>query len=155
MSERREIQREEVFKRASQENPCYFGDERAQYFSNLWFSQRETATIDQKDKVGLIFISKVLELGDEIAQRFAQTDHSAYRLVGEKQAAIPIDTDPSDFWQEVRVIFPGVYTDEDVNFLIKRGGIDAILHLLWQLETPLSEKSSILRSLAINAHAYK
>jgi len=151
----REIQREEAVERAPKENPYHFEEERAQHFSDLWFSQRKTAAVEQKDRVGLAFISKVLGLGDEIAQRFAQGDRGAYPIVGEKQSALPTNIDFSDFWREVREIFPGDYTDEDIDFLAKKGDIDAALHFLWQLELPLAEESPILRSLSINAHAYK
>jgi hypothetical protein len=151
----REIQREEALERAPKKNPLRSKEERAQRFSDLWFSQRETATVKQKDKVGLVFISKVLGLGDEIAQRFARGDREVYRMVGEKQSALPTDIDFSDFWQEIREIFPNTYTDEDIDFLVKKGGIDAVLYFLWQLELSLAEESQILRSLWINAHVYK
>jgi len=151
----REIQKEEALERAPKENPHHFEEEKAQHFSDPWFSQRKTATVEQKDRVGLTFISKVLGLGDEIAQRFAQGDRGVYRIVGEKQSAIPTDIDFSDFWREVRGIFPNVYTNENIDFLAKKGDIDAALHFLWQLEVPLAEESPILRSLSINAHAYK
>ena len=150
-----EAQRENILSKAPKSNLCSFEDKRAQLFSDLWFSQRKTATVEQKDKVGLVFISKALDLGDEIAQKFAQGDHGTYRAVGEKQSAIPTNTDLSGFWQKVKEIFPGVYTNEDMSFLIKEGGIDAVLHFVRQIEVTLAEESPILRSLATNAHAYK
>lgn len=151
----KEVQREEALERAPKENPFRFEDERAQRFSDLWFSQRKIAAVEQKDKVGLAYISKVLGLGDEVVQRFAQGDRHAYHKVGMKQSAIPTGTDTSEFWKEVGTIFSNVYTDGDIDFLVKEGGIAAVLHFLWQLEVPLAEESPVLGALAVNAHAYK
>lgn len=151
----REIQKEEALERAPKENPHHFEEERVQHFYDLWFSQRKTATVEQKDKVGLAFISRILELGEEVAQRFAQGDREAYHTVGEKHSALPTDIDFSDFWREVKGIFPGDYTNEDIDFLAKKGDIGTVLDFLRQLEIPLAEESPILRSLSINAHAYK
>jgi len=132
-----------------------FPDPRAQRLSDLWFSQRENTTVEQKNKVGLVFISKFLGLGDETAQRFTQNDSAAYHEVGMKQAAIPVDADTQGFWQEVREIFPTSYQNNDIAFLADECGIQGVLHFLWQIETPLAEQSPILRMLAQNAHVYK
>jgi hypothetical protein len=103
----------------------------------------------------LAYISKVLGLGDEVAQRFAQGDPLAYHEVGMKQSRIPDDTDVSGFWEEMRHVFPGVYSDEDISSLSEEGGVWGVFHFQWQLEIPLAEESPILRELHINAHMYK
>lgn len=148
-------QREKALQEAPETNSSKFEDERTQQFSNLWFSQRETATVEQKDKVGLAYISKALGFGDEVAEVFAKGDRDVFHAVGMKQSAIPIDTDVSGFWEEIRGIFPEVYTDEDILFLVTEGKVAAVLHFLWQLEVPLAEESPVLRRLAVNAHAHK
>lgn len=148
-----EVQKEEALEKAPKKNPRRFKDKRAQHFSDLWFSQRKAASIEQKNKVGTAYISKALGLGDEIAQKFAQGDHQAYHIVGTTQSALPT-IDFFAFWEEIGKIFPNTYTDEDIEFLAG-GGIWTPFHLIWQLEVPLAEESPILRSLAINAHAYK
>lgn len=148
------VEREEALERAPKENPFRFKDRNAQRLSDLWFSQRKTASTDQKDKVGLAYISDVLGLGEEIARGFAEGDERAFHAVGMKQAAIhPADT--SKFWEKVRQIFPEIYAEEDIKFLIRDGNIGAVLHFLWQIEVPLAEESSVLHQLSINAHAYK
>lgn len=148
-----EIQREEALEKAPKENPFHLGDKRMQHFSDLWFSQRRTATVEQKNRVGLAYISKALGLGDEVAQEFAQGDDAAYHIVGNMQSALPcLDLRP--FWQEIKKIFPESYTDEDVEFLATFD-ILVVLHFKWQLEVLFAEDSSILSSLAVNAHAYK
>lgn len=138
-----------------EKNPIRFKDERSQHFSDIWFSQRKTATVEQKNEIGLTYISKVLGLDDEVARGFAQGNHSAYHKVGMKQSDMPMNTDTAEFWQKIRAIFPNTYVNEDIDFLIKEGGVNAVIHFLWQLEVPLHEESPVLGALAVNAHAYK
>ena len=141
---------------APKTNPHQCENKHAQWLSDIWFSQRETATIEQKNEVGLAYISKVLGLGDNIAQRFAQGNESAYCLVGMRQGGAESYTpDFEGFWARVRELFPGVYSDEDISLLTEQGGVEAAWHFQWQLEIPLAEKSPVLRALAINAHIYK
>lgn len=150
-----EVRREEAVEKAPNENPSHFEDEREQRLSDLWFSQMTTASIGQKGRVGLAFIAKFLGLGDDVAEKFAKGDDRAYHAVGLKQSAITSATDTSQFWEEIQRVFPEDYSDEDIEFLIRKGGVSAVLHLLWQLEIPLAEESPVLRSLARNAHAYR
>lgn len=146
-----EVQREEALEKVPKKNMHRFENERIQHFSDLWFSQRKTASAEQKNKVGLAYVSRALGLGDEIAQKFAQGE--ATHEVGLAQSSIPrLDLLP--FWQEVQKIFPDTYTDDDVEFLSFYSA-EAVLHLVWQLDVIFAEDSPILRSLHINAHAYK
>jgi len=141
---------------APEKNLHQFENKRAQRLSDVWFSQRETATIEQKNQVGLAYISKVLGLGDDVAQRFAQGNESAYCLVGKRQGGAEAYTPNFEvFWMRVRKLFPGIYSDEDISLLTEQGGVEAAWHFQWQLEIPLAEKSPVLRDLAINAHIYK
>lgn len=153
----REVQEERARERAPKTNPHRYEDERAQRLSDLWFSQRETATVEQKDKVGLAFISHALGLGDGIAKRFAESDTGVYHEVGMQQAhgCQGSNTNLLGFWERVREIFPGAYSDGDITYLSQKSGVEVAFHLLWQLEIPLAEESPILRSLARNTHAYK
>lgn len=148
------IHRAKALKEAPKENPAKLKNERAQGFSDLWFSQRTIATIEQKDKVGLSYISKFLGLGDEAAEQFAQGDDDVYHTVGTMNAAIPV-RDTTEFWKEIQRLFPDVYTDEDIEFLITRGGLLGVIHFLGQLEVPCAEESRVLRLLAENVAAYK
>ena len=93
-----ELQRKRALEKAPKKNPRRFKDKRAQYFSDLWFSQRKTATVEQKNRVGLAYISKALGLGDEIAQKFAQGDYQAYHIVGTTQSELPT-IDFFAFWE--------------------------------------------------------
>jgi len=56
----REVEEEMAREQAPRTNPHQYKDERVQRLSDLWFSQRGTATVEQKDAVGLAYISKVL-----------------------------------------------------------------------------------------------
>lgn len=149
------VQEEQARERAPEKNPHKFNDPRTQKFSDLWFLQRETATVEQKDRVGLAYISKVLGLGSEVARRFARGDREANHQVGIKQSGVPLKTGTSAFWQEMREVFPDVYTDEDAVLLTSEHGIFAVSHFIWQLEISFAETSPVLHDLSINAHAYK
>lgn len=151
----RKMEEERARSKAPKQNPHKLNDEHAQKLSDLWFSQREVATIEQKNKVGLTYISRVLGLGYIVAHRFAKGNYEAYHQVGLKQSAIPISADVSGFWKAIQKIFPEVYTNDDIRYLSNKGGVGGVLHFMFQLETPLVEQSPILRELAINAHAYK
>jgi len=151
-----EVEKERARERAPRKNPFQYKDERVQRLSDFWFSQRETATVEQKNGVGLAYISNVLELGDAAAQRFALGDQSVYHQVGMRQGgAESCKPDLKSFWTKIQELFPGAYTDEDIFFLVEQGGVETIWHFQWQLEIPLAEESPILKALSINAHAYK
>ena len=139
----------------SKRNTTVPKNQRIQYFSDLWSSQRATATVEQKDKVGLAFISEILGLGDDIAEKFVKGNVQAYKVVGMKQSTIPFTTDTSKFWQEIQGIFPDAYGDEDMEFLIADGDVCAVLRLLHQLDHPLTGESLVLGALVRNAHIYK
>ena len=157
----RRLKKGSFIKKSAQEqapkiNPHQCENKRAQWLSDIWFSQRETATIEQKNEVGLAYISKVLGLGDDVAQLFVQGNENAENLVGMRQGGAKAYTPDFDgFWAKVRKIFPGTYSDEDIFLLTEQGGVEAAWHFQWQLEIPLAEKSPVLRALAINAHIYK
>lgn len=151
----RNAREERAREKAPKTNPFKFKDPNAQRLSDLWFGQRSSTSIEQKDKVGLTYISKFLGLGEDAARKFTEGDFSTYHQVGLKQSAIPSDTDPTDFWREVDQIFPNTYRESDTAFLIGSGGVGGVLHFINQLEIPLDWESPVLRSLAINAHGYK
>jgi hypothetical protein len=134
-------------------NPHHLGNGYAQRFSDLWFSQRKTASIEQKDKVGRAFITKVLGLSKEIARNFANGGRGAFNVVGAKQIAIH-GTDLADFWREVEMIFPDLYRENDIIFLAKYG-INAVTHFLDQIEISGAERSPVLCLLAKAAQIYK
>ncbi len=137
-------------------NPHKFRNKRAQRLSDLWFSQGSITTTEQQNGVGLAYISKVLGLGDEIAERFIQGDWNDYQLVGMRQGGVEqYVPDLMGFWERVEELFPEIYETADIYFLVNKGGVDATHHFLWQLEFTAVAASPILRSLSTNAHAFK
>lgn len=152
----REAERERAREREPKRNLLRYRDEHMQRLSDLWFSQRATAAVEQKNAVGLAYISHVLGLGDDAARRFAEGDRNVDHQVGLRHAGSERYTaDLEKFWAQVREIFPGVYTDDDVSFLVEHGGVEATWSFQGQLEIPLAEDSPVLRALLVNAHAYK
>lgn len=132
-----------------------FEDERVQRLSDLWLSRERTAKTEQKDRVGLAYISKALGLGGEIASLFVEKDSDAYHAVGMAQAGMRDGSDLFAFWQEVKEIFPNTFTDQDIELLASEGGIEGVFHFLWQLSYYPHRKSLVLHDLAVNAHVYK
>jgi len=150
------IQEEKARARSPKKNPSKFKDKHAQRLSNFWFSQRKSATVEQKNKVGWAYISKVLGFGDDVAQLFAEKDQDVYHRVGMRQGGVEAYIpDLVGFWAKVRELFPETYRDKDMRFLVEYGGIEAVREFLFQLEVPLAEDSPILKDLSANAHAYK
>lgn len=143
-----------------EENPYrdgwFNGNKRAKRFSDLWFSQKTTAGVEQRNKIGFVYISLVLGLGDEVASKFASGDRKAYHEVGMEQAAMHNTVDAQKFWQEIQKIFPDVYAQKDIKFLVECG-FDGVWHFLNQIgkSTLEYEQSPILRALNNNAHVYK
>jgi hypothetical protein len=151
-----DFMKSEAIKRAPEKNLSKYKNKHAQRLSDFWFSQRKSATVEQKNKVGLAYISKVLGLGDDVAQLFTEKDQDVYHRVGMRQGGVEAYTpDLVGFWAKVRELFPEAYGDKDMRFLVEYGGIEAVREFLFQLEVPLAEDSPILKDLSANAHAYK
>ena len=144
------------------ENPYregwFNGNERAKRLSDLWFSQKSTMTVEQGNEIGSAYISEVLGLGYKVTMRFSNGDRAACHEVGMKQAGVKMgEINVDGFWKKLNKIFPGVYTDEDIAFLVKEGGAGSVFHFLDQVtkSIPFNERSPILRAIGINAHVYK
>jgi hypothetical protein len=135
------------------ESPHRFKDTEAQAISNKWYSLEETATVEQKNQIGFLYISKFLGLGDETAQKFAQGEFNADHAVGTKQSGIPMEIDVAPFWEEVRKVFPNLHTDEEIKFLVKKGGVTGVLELTYHLI--FTENSPMLHRIFLNASRYK
>lgn len=121
----------------------------------LWNSQKETASVKQKNKVGIAFITKILNLDKETALEFVQGDREAYQEVGRAQSGIPRDRETSEFWEEVNKIFPERYDEEDIQFLKEKTSPFRVSGYLLRLDELLNEESPVLEILHRNAHAFK
>lgn len=150
----REILRGVALSRAPKKNPCRFKDQSLRFFSNLWFLQRGTATVSQKDETGMAYIAFALGLGEEVARNFRKENIEAYELVKNVQADPPEDIDFRPFWEQIQRIFPGIYSDIDISFL-SNFSIEMPDHMLMQLDLPLAEDSPVLDALKISLHLYK
>lgn len=145
-------------------------DPKIRYFSDLWFFQRTTARIEQKEQVGLAYISKYLGLNDKVARAFVsktKEGRRAYYAIGIARLQMR-KTNPfffrkstarnhpkyfrpniAEFWQKVREIFPDSYRKEDIEFLSELSFM-AVENFMLYLEPTLAEDASINRSLRSN-----
>jgi hypothetical protein len=151
-------------------NPCLCEDSRMQRLSDLWFWQQKTATVEQKDKVGMAYISRFLGLRYETARAFARKGRGsrrAYYAIGIARLEIhrtnsfyfrktTAERYPElfrlnivEFWQRINEIFPNIYTEEDLDFLYNFS-FEAVEHFMMQLEPILAEDARINRSLRSN-----
>ena len=135
----------------------------AQRLAAFWTHLRLTVTLEQKDQVGLAYLSHVLAFGDDVAERLTrEADLEIQHQVGRRQGgwqSDPYTPDLKAFWERVREIFPGTYSQEDISFLVEKGGLEGVFEFLWQLEPwpldPDLHRSSVLWKLMLNALAYK
>jgi len=148
-------------------NDCRFTDSHMQRFSDLWFWQRKTATIEQKHSVGMAYVSEFLGLGQEKAEAFAKGSRRVYYAVGVARREILTANPPFfrktmakrypkifrknivAFWQRIREIFPDGYTDGDMDFLCNLSH-ETVEHFMLQFEPILAEDARINRSLRSN-----
>jgi hypothetical protein len=132
---------------------------KVEHYNELWKSQAKSASNEQTDKVGLLYITKVLGVDEEIAKRFMKAanigkyDQKAFHIIGLRQGGIPCSTDTKAFWEKIQKIFPDQYSEDDIEFLTKKGGVSAVLSMLYQFET--TNPTEFLLSLSKNAHIYK
>jgi hypothetical protein len=153
--------------RIPENNNCRFTDSHVQRFSDLWFWQRKTATIEQKHRVGMAYVSEFLGLGQEKAEALIKGSRRVYYAVGVARREIlgansfffrktTAERNPEMFrnnivlfWQKIREIFPDGYTDGDMEVLCNLSH-DAVEHFMLQLEPILAEDARINRSLRSN-----
>lgn len=179
--EEREL-REKSLAKIPPTNEYKFSDPHMQELSDLWFMQRTIASASDKDRIGFAFISKALDLGDEVAQKFIEADRQAFHRIGQarlngvqnkktenEKVYIPfglretcgslelsIEWEKNDFrpfWEEIRNIFPDTYSDEDINFLSQLS-LEAVAHFILQIEPRVAEDSKVMAFLYHNENHY-
>ncbi len=135
---------------------------RAQVFRQEWKKKfAEIVSVETKDQIGKLYISKALNLGDDIANAFILGDSTAYHEVGIVQSGIPDNQEAvSNFWNSVNPLLPEQYPLNVVQWLIEPGGIDGIFTFILLLNSQHNEIadnhfSHVLHDLHVNAHAYK
>lgn len=137
-------------------NDCKFKNPLMQRFSDIWFLQRTTASKIQKDKIAYAFVSKALNLGNRIAKKFFEGtktgDRRTFFQVGHARFEKK-DLNLKSFWEEIRSIFPEFYTQEHVDFLSKLS-LEAVMHLLYQIDPPLAEDSEAMAFIHYNENHY-
>ena len=134
-----------------------FQNMEAQLLSDLWRSQRDNLSIEQKNDIGYAYLKHIIGADESTIESFiADSNFKSDEFIGLRQGgAKPRREDYESYWNEINRITPGVYTEENLSFLIKEGGIMSVCHMLFQIEDILNEQSSVMRNININAHTYK
>lgn len=116
------------------ENPVHHDDSRTQEFSDLWFDQRLTLTVERKDALALAYVEYALKLGKAVARGFSKEIIGATSAVCKRMETAENQDDLLKFWIQVRRILrrPHTYATEDVHFLAN-GGRDSAFEMFSQL----------------------
>jgi len=129
---------------------------RAEEFVALWEKERAFLTIEQGYKIGIAYITEILGLSKEVAERFSRNDSDAYHEVGMRQGGIGrTDRTPNfrAFWQEISSIAPNLCPENDVEFLFEHGDAFGVCWLISLIQE--TSGATLLSSLRTNAHVYK
>lgn len=146
-------QRKKGFKYAPKLNRLKVGDENVQYFLDLWCEQACTSDDTQKNLVAESYCIHILGVSKKVFESFQQNQFDADTKVGMRQGgAVKRKDDSKSFWSDMKRLYPLDYIPEDLDFLIKSGGM-AAFQLLDQFQT--YGPNSLLRKLRTNAHVYK
>jgi len=66
-------------------NPFKLDDNKAQYFSDLWWNQRDLLTVEQKDRIGINYLTHILT-NKETTDAFISDEFKEYHQIGLRQA---------------------------------------------------------------------
>lgn len=124
----------------------------------IWHTEDESDSstlVDKLDNCGIAYLIDFLQVDTETVEKFLLNDSCAWNEVGRKQSYIDIRADSKLFWEKINQIFPDLLNPDDTEFLIKSGGALAVLGFMNTIDTIGGENSSVIQSLAINAHAFK
>lgn len=131
---------------------------KAEMLTLWWRHLREQIPAATKDQIGMEYLMKVLRVDEETALAFVERDLLASQVVGMRQAGVDkYEPDLEDFWRTAKKLIPEVFTsEEELQFLVEKGGATAVNTLLCELQGhPLSTESEVLGRISINAHTYK
>jgi hypothetical protein len=106
----------------------------------------QKATKEQKDNIGIAFITKILRLDGKLAEEFVYGHNYAWEIVGHKQKeGIPTNADCANFWKRISEIFFGYFSENDVKILSEQG-IDLVAQFKYYLNLR-EPKSNVLEMI--------
>ncbi len=136
-----------------------FKDERVQQLYEHWIKHAPQLSPEVKDQIGILWMTKILGVSDDVADGFVKEDRDAWNEVGNLHSGFKAH-DAEGFWREVDELVPGFLSEEDLNLLISvdedgSGAWSMICNFdhIGMIHT--ESASGVIRSLVTNAHAYK
>lgn len=135
-----------------------FKDEQAQRLHEQWIQDAPQISSEIKDQIGILWMTRILGVSDDVADRFVKRDDDAWNEVGNLHSAFKAN-DAEGFWRETNKLAPDFLCEEDLNYLISvddgSGAWSMICVFDYIGMIHLESASSVLRSLGTNAHVYK
>jgi hypothetical protein len=93
------------------------------------------ASREDKDRLGILWLSKIVGEDEVTIQAFLNGDQEADRKIGMKHSgAVPYDPSPEEFWREVAALFPGFFAADDVVWIIQNKPVMWAQHFVIEVE---------------------
>ena len=136
-------------------------DEQAQRLYEHWIQDAPQIPSETKDRIGILWMTKILGVSDDVADRFIEREDDAWSEVGNLHSGLKAKAhDAEGFWRETDKLVPDFLSEKDLNYLIS---VDDDGSGAWSMICTfdnigmihLESASSVLRSLGNNAHVYK
>lgn len=92
-----------------------------------WKIQNKEMSFEEQDEIALLYMSMVLNFEDDIIKSFMNGNPSAFHKVGVRQHnRVDYISNLKGFWKKMQEMFSNMLSDDDVNFLVDRGGREAV-----------------------------
>lgn len=136
------------------ENPNKLKDKLATSILDKWWRIGESTPIEERDQVGIAYISTYLDLGEEVAEAFSKLSMNAFSLVGQAQRQLTQESTDL-FWDRICELLPNLHTPEEIAYLTSGDSLtkrNCVLRFMKTFEAfdLTQEPSRILRDLTRN-----
>lgn len=136
--------------------PRVMGNPRDQRIRDQWCALVSQATSEQKDLLAITFFTKILGAEPEVVKDLRDLGITQSREIGPLFSGTNPNADQRGFWQEVKVIFPGLFSEEELDYLAAGPPHSPWLFLLGFKDWGLERFPSLVLNQLINLSiAYK
>lgn len=137
-----------------------YKDEQAQQLYEHWIQDAPQIPSEIKDQIGILWMTKILGVSNDVADRFVDGNNDAWSEVGNLHSGFKANArGAEDFWRETDKLVSDFLSEEDLNYLISMDDGSGAWSMICVFDNlgmiHLESASSVLRSLGMNAHVYK
>lgn len=135
-------------------NPNILRNGTAMLILDKWWKLGGSTPVEERDQVGIAYISTYLDLGEEVAESFSKLSLNAFSVVGKAQREFKQE-DTNPFWSRIYELFPDLHMQEEFDFLTTGSGLvirNNVLRFMktFEAENLTQEPSRVLRDLTRN-----